>query len=204
MVVRIPRSCTSCRAPAPSRRARTSRTARRQSPGALVLLGERPARCPTRRRSEPLRRSLRRTRYPSAPPGCRTSNACHLVSRPAPLLSPSAMRARSRCVASSSSNDDRKDDRRHLVPHHPVDAASRATCEPQIVKWLPRWNDRREERNALDVVPVRVREEDVARIGAPFARSMSDRPSSRMPVPASRMMSQPSSVRTSTHGVLPP
>src|SRR6266851_10091030 len=42
------------------------------------------------------------------------------------------------------------------------------------------------------------------RIGAPFARAISDRPSSRRPVPASRIMSHPLVVRTSTHGVLPP
>src|SRR3954469_12789553 len=41
-------------------------------------------------------------------------------------------------------------------------------------------------------------------IGAPLAREISERPSSRMPVPASRMMSQPSPVRSSTQGVFPP
>src|SRR5689334_12196978 len=41
-------------------------------------------------------------------------------------------------------------------------------------------------------------------IGRPSVRSMSARPSSRMPVPASRMISHPSSVRSSTQGVLPP
>src|SRR5215207_8852673 len=40
--------------------------------------------------------------------------------------------------------------------------------------------------------------------GAPSSRSMSERPSSRIPVPASRMMSHPSPVRSSTQGVLPP
>src|SRR5262247_3401351 len=38
----------------------------------------------------------------------------------------------------------------------------------------------------------------------PFDDATSERPSSRMPVPASRMTSQSVSVRTSTHGVLPP
>ncbi len=40
--------------------------------------------------------------------------------------------------------------------------------------------------------------------GDPFARAISDRPSSRMPVPASSTMSQSSAVRNSRHGVLPP
>src|SRR5690349_25122739 len=43
-----------------------------------------------------------------------------------------------------------------------------------------------------------------AAIGLPFSRSRRARPSSRIPVPASRMMSQPSPVRSSTQGVLPP
>src|SRR5215207_1253730 len=40
--------------------------------------------------------------------------------------------------------------------------------------------------------------------GAPSSCSMSERPSSRIPVPASRMMSHPSPVLSSTQGVLPP
>ena len=65
--------------------------------------------------------------------------------------------------------------------------------------------ERGEERDPLDVVPVGVGEEDVARDGPPVGlRSSRARPSSRMPVPASRMTSQPSAVRSSTQGVLPP
>src|SRR6478672_2333877 len=41
-------------------------------------------------------------------------------------------------------------------------------------------------------------------IGPPSTRSRRARPSSRMPVPASRMISQSSSVRSSTQGVFPP
>src|SRR4051812_30288738 len=41
-------------------------------------------------------------------------------------------------------------------------------------------------------------------MGSLSCRSRSVRPSSRIPVPASRMMSQPSSVRSSTQGVFPP
>src|SRR4029078_7233317 len=41
-------------------------------------------------------------------------------------------------------------------------------------------------------------------IGWPSRRSRRARPSSRIPVPASRMISQPSSVRSSTQGVFPP
>src|SRR6478752_3365859 len=41
-------------------------------------------------------------------------------------------------------------------------------------------------------------------IGSPSWRSTRVRPSSRIPVPASRMINQPSPVRTSTQGVLPP
>src|SRR5215207_6844388 len=41
-------------------------------------------------------------------------------------------------------------------------------------------------------------------MGWPFPLARSARPSSRMPVPASRMISQPSAVRSSMHGVLPP
>src|SRR5438045_2267586 len=41
-------------------------------------------------------------------------------------------------------------------------------------------------------------------IGSPFPRATRVRPNSRIPVPASRMMSQPSLVRSSTHGVFPP
>ncbi len=43
-----------------------------------------------------------------------------------------------------------------------------------------------------------------AMIGAPCALAVSARPSSRMPVPASKISSAPAAVRTSTHGVLPP
>src|SRR5688572_12419123 len=41
-------------------------------------------------------------------------------------------------------------------------------------------------------------------IGDPSAFAMSDRPSSRMPVPASSSTSAPVGVRTSTDGVFPP
>src|SRR4051812_45710508 len=41
-------------------------------------------------------------------------------------------------------------------------------------------------------------------MGWPLPSASKERPSSRMPVPASRMISQPSPVRSSTHGVLPP
>src|SRR3954471_21487195 len=43
-----------------------------------------------------------------------------------------------------------------------------------------------------------------AAMPCPFELATSERPSSRMPVPASRMTSQSVAVRTSTHGVLPP
>ena len=99
---------------------------------------------------------------------------------------------------------DGKDDRRHLVPHHPVDARLERLRAPDR-EAIPLLEERREEGNALDVVPVGVGQEDVAgdRFAVRVARA-SARPSSRMPVPASRMISQPSSVRSSTQGVLPP
>src|SRR5262245_436701 len=43
-----------------------------------------------------------------------------------------------------------------------------------------------------------------AAMPSPLEEAISERPSSRMPVPASRMTSQSVSVRTSTHGILPP
>src|SRR5215813_2585184 len=43
-----------------------------------------------------------------------------------------------------------------------------------------------------------------AAMPCPLEEATSERPSSRMPVPASRMTSQSVSVRTSTQGVLPP
>src|SRR5262245_13211302 len=43
-----------------------------------------------------------------------------------------------------------------------------------------------------------------AAMPCPLEEATNERPSSRMPVPASRMTSQSVSVRTSTHGVLPP
>jgi len=70
------------------------------------------------------------------------------------------------------------------------------------VQFDVRIPQRREETDALDVIEMEMREEEVdARYG--FARPML-RPRSRIPVPASRMMSVPSSSRTRRLEVLPP
>ena len=76
--------------------------------------------------------------------------------------------------------------------------------EPQIVKRFPLLNS-----GAKKGIPwmwsqwAWVRKMSPV-MGCPSPRSRSARPSSRIPVPASRMMSQPSPVRSSTQGVLPP
>ena len=75
---------------------------------------------------------------------------------------------------------------------------------PVDVPLVPVVEERREERQALDVVPVRVPDEEVTVDRPPSPSATSTWPSSWIPVPQSSTSSVPASVRTETHDVLPP
>jgi hypothetical protein len=93
----------------------------------------------------------------------------------------------------------------HLPRQHAVERADDAAWAVHVPV-APRNEQRGEEREPVDVVPVGVPDEDRPVGGVPrsAASFTSVTPSARAPVPQSSTRSWPASVRISTHEVLPP
>ena len=116
------------------------------------------ARCPRHRRAPAPRRFRAREAVPQRAAGVPDGDGRDLVPVPVRRSSASSWKSIRACELLER---DREHHGRHLVADDPVDARLERLRAPDR-EAVPLLEQRREERNALDVVPVGVRQEDVA------------------------------------------